>query len=351
MSDTLPLASLSIDVDNLWTYQMVHGNPAWQQFGTYLPVVVPRLLSILERHELTLTAFIVGKDAERPENVEALARLAAAGHELGNHSYRHQPWLHRYSPAELREELEATEEAITRCGGARPIGFRGPGYSLSEDTLRVLDERGYRYDCSTLPTVVGPLARAYYFRTAKLDAAQRAERAHLFGDWREGLRPLGAYRWSLDGRASLVELPVTTMPLARIPIHVSYLLYLRGLSGQAARRYFLAALWLAERRRVDVSLLLHPLDLLGPDDAAELAFFPGMALPLAAKLELVHQVLEDLVARRRVVTLAGHAEALAHTELALVPASSAGPRRPAERSSGGPVAAGRFASLEGANGG
>ena len=136
MSGSRPLASLSIDVDNLWTYQMVHGNPAWQDFGTYLPVVVPRLLSVLERHELTLTAFIVGKDAERPENVDAIAQLVAAGHEIGNHSYRHQPWLHRYSPAELHEELEAAEDAIVRCGAPRPTGFRGPGYSLSEDTLR-----------------------------------------------------------------------------------------------------------------------------------------------------------------------------------------------------------------------
>ena len=91
MSGSRPLASLSIDVDNLWTYQMVHGNPAWQDFGPYLPVVVPRLLSVLERHELTLTAFIVGKDAERPENVDAIAQLVAAGHEIGNHSYRPQP--------------------------------------------------------------------------------------------------------------------------------------------------------------------------------------------------------------------------------------------------------------------
>lgn len=334
MSAPRPMASLSIDLDNLWTYQMIHGNPQWQNFGTYLPTVIPRLLDVLERHRLRLTAFVVGRDAEKPENVEAIAALAAAGHELGNHSYRHEPWLHRYAPAELDEELARAEEAIWRCGQVRPTGFRGPGYSLSTDTLRTLARRGYHYDCSTLPTLIGPLARAYYFRSAKLDAAQRAERAHLFGDWREGLRPLGPYRWEIDGAPSLIELPVSTMPLLRIPIHVSYLLYLRRLSPALALRYLRLALRLADRRGVEISLLLHPLDLLGPDDAAALAFFPGMDLPLAAKLDIVHRALEALSADRRVGTIAEHVAVIAERELPLVPASSAGPRSARARRNG-----------------
>ena len=76
--------------------------------------------------------------------------------------------------------------STTSCAGPRtpsstspasaPSGFRGPGYSLSDDVLRVLVDRGYRYDCSTLPTVIGPLAREYYFRTrqAHRRAARRA---------------------------------------------------------------------------------------------------------------------------------------------------------------------------------
>jgi len=39
--------------------------------------------------------------------------------------------------------------------------------------LDVLVRRGYRFDASTLPTYIGPLARAYYFMTAKLQREQR----------------------------------------------------------------------------------------------------------------------------------------------------------------------------------
>ncbi len=163
-----PLASLSLDADNLWSYQKTHGDAGWDRYGSYLDVLAPRVLDFLAARGLTITFFVVGKDASLPENREPLAALASAGHEIGNHSYRHEPWLHLYERQELVDELTRAEDAIAEATGARTVGFRGPGYSLSTSTLEVLVERGYRYDASTLPTVIGPLARAYYFRAAKL---------------------------------------------------------------------------------------------------------------------------------------------------------------------------------------
>ena len=87
------------------------------------------------------------------------------------------------------------EEAV----GARPIGFRGPGYSISPSVLVSLANRGYRYDASTLPSFLGPLARAYYFFTARLNPDQREQRKRLFGAWTEGLQPLRPYWWCCDG--------------------------------------------------------------------------------------------------------------------------------------------------------
>src|SRR5207244_456828 len=154
-----------------------------------------------------------------------------------------------------------------------PVGFRGPGYSVSEAVARVLARRGYLYDASTLPTFIGPLARLYYFRTARLGDEQRRERARLFGTFRDARLPLRPYRWQLP-EASLLELPVTTMPLVRVPIHFSYVLFLHQRSPGLARRYFAAALALCRRTGIEPSLLLHPLDFMGPEDAAALSFFP-----------------------------------------------------------------------------
>ena len=37
------LASLSLDLDNKWSYLKTHGDPGWDSFPSYLDVVVPRL--------------------------------------------------------------------------------------------------------------------------------------------------------------------------------------------------------------------------------------------------------------------------------------------------------------------
>ena len=322
-----PLASLSLDLDNLWAYQMTHGDPGWERYDSYLDVLVPLVLDALRARSMRITFFVVGQDAALDRNHDAIAALALDGHEIGNHSFRHQPWMHRYSRAEIDSELARTEDAIGAVTGRTLRGFRGPGYSLSDDVLRTLHERGYRYDCSTLPTVVGPMARWYYFRNAKLTAEQRAERSTLFGGAREGLRPLKPYNWDLGQGDRLLEIPVTTMPLARVPIHVSYVLYLAGPSPALARRYFANALRLCRLRGVEPSILLHPLDFLGADDVDSLGFFPGMAMKGAAKRAIVAACLDEMRSQFEVVPMEAHAHAITTrgTALDVVAVSSATP--------------------------
>jgi len=320
-----PLASLSLDLDNLWAYQMTHGDEGWDAYDSYLDALVPTVLEMLAEQRLRVTFFVVGQDVALERNEKPIRALADAGHEIGNHSHRHQPWLHRYTPAEIDQELGRAEAVIKAVTGQHPVGFRGPGYSLSADVLRVLVDRGYRYDCSTLPTVIGPLARRYYFRSARLTTSQRAERAYLFGGFREGLRPLKPYEWQVDG-SRLLEIPVTTMPFARIPIHVSYVLYLAGPSPALARQYFANALRLCRVAGVEPSILLHPLDFLGADDVDALGFFPGMGMTGERKRAVVASCLSELNRQFRVVPLRDHAAAIAGRDgLAVKPASSATP--------------------------
>ncbi len=309
-SNGKPLASLSLDLDNQWSYMKTHGNPAWESYPSYLDVVVPRTLRFFEERGLKITYFIVGTDAERPENARALAAITAAGHEVGNHSHRHEPWLHLYSDADIEAEIAQAEDAIAAVTGQRPTGFRGPGFSLSAAVLATLKRRGYRYDASTFPTFLGPLARAYYFFTAKLSAEERERRKALFGSMREGLRPLRPYRWRLEA-GPLLEVSVTTMPLFRIPFHVSYLIYLAGFSPMLARTYFATALGLCRLTGTQPSLLLHPLDFLGSDDGLEpLQFFPGMNIPAATKLAWMGDFLGAYARTFTVLSMGGHVDAL-----------------------------------------
>ena len=297
-----PVASLSLDVDNLWSYLYIRGDRDWSKARTYLPRMVPRVLDLLDERDLHITFFVVGRDCDDDANSSAFRSLVDAGHEIGNHSFRHEPWLHRYSESQLDEELARAEQAIAAATGARTDGFRGPGYSVSEATLRVLIRRGYRYDASTLPMSIGPIARAVYFRTATLDATQRAEREHLYGTWSDGRRPLRPYRWQVGGQ-TLLELPVTTLPGFRVPIHISYLLMLAAYSEAAALAYFRLALRLCRVANVEPSILMHPLDVLSGDEVPELRFFPGMQLPPAyALFGKITQGLDVLSAMEKVPT-------------------------------------------------
>ena len=301
-----PIASLSCDLDDRWAYMKTHGNPMWETLPSYLDTVVPRILSCLDRHRIQATVFVVGQDAALEKNHAVLKAIAEAGHEIGNHSFHHDPWLNTYSQREMASELAMAEEHIEWATGRRPVGFRGPGYSLSEATVRELVRRGYLYDASTLPSFIGPLARAYFFMSSRLSPKELERRKTIFGGLRDGFRRIRPYKWNVDGK-SLVEIPVTTMPLFRVPIHISYVLYLSLYSQALAEGYFRASLSLCRAAGVEPSILLHPLDFLGRDEAEGVEFFPGMRLPLKGKVALVDLFLEKLTQIFRVVTVREHA--------------------------------------------
>jgi hypothetical protein len=306
---TKSCASLSLDLDNKWSYMKTHGDRGWESFPSYLDTVVPRTLEFLEERQLKITLFIVGQDAALDKNRDALAEIGRSGHEIGNHSFHHEPWLHLYPEAEIETEIAQAEEAIELATGQRPVGFRGPGFIFSNEILKVLLRRGYEYDASTFPTFLGPLARAYYFMTTKLTPEEKDERKELFGKMSDGLRPIKPYCWRMD-EETLLEIPVTTMPLFKVPIHVSYVLYLSALAPRLAVQYFKFALALCRLTKTEPSLLLHPLDFLGADDTSDLSFFPAMRLPSATKLEIVSNVLDLLKRDHDVLNMQAHARSL-----------------------------------------
>ena len=306
--------ALSLDLDNLWTYLMVHGDATWKDYPSYLDRVVPVALDLLAERKLQITFFVVGIDAAMPAHREILRSIVASGHEIGNHSHRHEPWLHRYQADELKRELETAHEAISIATGEEPVGFRGPGYSVSPAGIGVLDAMGYLYDASTLPTFIGPLARRYYFRSAGLTPEQRAEREYLFGQAREGLRPIRPYRWNGSG-GQLLEIPVTTSPLLRLPFHPSYFLYIAERSIALARSYVKTSLAMCSMAGVTPALLLHPLDFLGGDEISDLKFFPGMHTDGRTKRQRIGEYLDLLVDYGEVTSMNKSAARLASGRL------------------------------------
>jgi peptidoglycan/xylan/chitin deacetylase (PgdA/CDA1 family) len=280
------LASVSLDLDDKWSYMKVHGDAGWETFPSYLDIVLPVTLDVLDKLDIKITFFIVGQDAAIQKNHTVLKMIVDRGHEVANHSFHHESWLKTYSKEKIEEEIRIAEEAILTATGKRTNMFRGPGFSWSNDLLEVLEKRNYIFDASLLPTYISPLMRKYYFWKSKLSKEEKESRKELFGSFKESFYPLKPYTWALPNKKKLMEIPVTTMPVFKIPFHQSYLIYISNISKRLMKLYLRFSILMCKITRTPPSYLLHPLDLLGSDDVPELAFFPGMNIQSKQKVEI-----------------------------------------------------------------
>jgi hypothetical protein len=306
MSKKKPLASISLDLDNQWTYMKIHGDEGWDKYPSYFDIFVPHVLNVLDELNLKITFFIVGKDTESEDNRKYLRMITERGHDIGNHSYHHESWLQTYSYEKIEKEIREAEEAIFNVTGHRPTGFRGPGFSWSKDLLKVLQSRGYKFDASTLPTYLGPLARMYYFKKSDLSKEEKKARKELFGKFSEGFRKLKPYKWDLGDGKSITEIPVTTMPVFKLPFHLSYLIYLGNISIPLMNLYLNTAITMCKITKTPISFLLHPLDLIGGDQISQLAFFPGMNVSSDKKVKVFKKVIGLLQKHYDVVNMDEH---------------------------------------------
>lgn len=98
------------------------------------------LLEILKRHGVKATFFMTGGWVKQyPEDVKA---IAAAGHDLGNHSENHKN-MGRLSREEIRTEISRVHEQVKRLTGKDMELFRPPYGDYNDDVIEIADSLGY----------------------------------------------------------------------------------------------------------------------------------------------------------------------------------------------------------------
>jgi len=102
------------------------------------PTFTPQVLDVLERHQAKATFFLIGERALR--HPDLVARIRAAGHELGNHYFLDGTSL-GHSDADFLGYLERTERAIGLDEGSKL--FRPPGGVAWSRQLQLAQQRGY----------------------------------------------------------------------------------------------------------------------------------------------------------------------------------------------------------------
>jgi len=307
--------AVSVDLDGIGCYYRIHGlGPAPEELEhVILERALPRAAALFQQHGIHVTWFVIGRDADadaiatdqstRAANAKRLRDLAAAGDELGNHSYSHPYELARLSRSAVESEISGCDRVLrTLNGGVQVRGFRAPGYDVSPAMFDSLARLGYRYDSSIFP------APAYYAAKAvvmtALAAIGRPSGAVLTNP-RALVAPPDPYRPSMTapfrrGQAPLVELPIAVTPWTRVPAIGTTLLVApawardRLLDAMAKRKFF--------------NFELHGIDFAD----ADLDGIPGelvdrqpdLRVPIEKKLARLDALLDMIRSRWNVVTLA-----------------------------------------------
>lgn len=119
-----------------------------------------KILETLKKHNVKVTFFMTGGWIEKyPDDVKA---IAAAGHDLGNHSENHKQ-MSQLSAEQCKKELMKPHEKVKKLTGKDMILFRPPYGDYNDTLIQVARENGYypiQWDVEPYDTVESTGIRA-----------------------------------------------------------------------------------------------------------------------------------------------------------------------------------------------
>ena len=221
---------------------------------------LPWLLDTLSELELHATFFVEAINAELYP--DALRDIAAAGHEIGMHAWRHERW-DALSPDEEDELLDRSMRAL-RGLGLEVDGFRPPGGAIGARTPAALRSHGIRW-CSPLGTNAH-LARSGLvclpFRWPLVDAYHRmeafADRRARLGDRPRASSPRETADALLEGLAAPSDTPTVLIMHPFLMLEPAEMAEARRVLAWLAEQAASGARWVAPGRDLAAQMQLTP---------------------------------------------------------------------------------------------
>lgn len=141
---------LGFDFDSqcIWDGSFNKRSPAYMSRGEFgAEVGAPRILNLLKKYDIKSTWFIPGHTADT--FTEVCKRVLDEGHEIGCHGYNHVNPTNQTYEEELKE-MELALDALERLGAPKPVSYRSPYWDFSPNTMKILEDSGFKYDSSLM---------------------------------------------------------------------------------------------------------------------------------------------------------------------------------------------------------
>jgi len=114
-----------------------------QSRGRFAPrVAIPRILDLLDRLDIKSTFFTPGWTID--QFTDSVEEILSRGHEIAAHGYLHER-LTELSKESEEAVFSRTMEAMEEIG-VKPEGFRAPYWSITDRTLKLIQQLGFKYD-------------------------------------------------------------------------------------------------------------------------------------------------------------------------------------------------------------
>ncbi len=257
---------ISVDLDEWYHCRWATGSPKsrWKDTQAFFrehyhsdrpagELVEPtrRILALFQRHDVTATFFVLGEVAGfYPDLVR---EIAAAGHEIACHGFHHVD-VDLLGPEGFEDQLARGQARLAELAQRPVVGYRAPNLILRDYMVPILRRHGFVYDASVC-TSRSLLGKDFGHDHVAQNPYRFKERFS---------RP--------DPSGDMLEIPLPTFPLLRLPAATGILTRVAG------RSWTLAGLGHALRTG-DAQYYFHPYEL-GPR--------PPIALGLRDRVFLRH---------------------------------------------------------------
>jgi peptidoglycan/xylan/chitin deacetylase (PgdA/CDA1 family) len=200
---------------------------------------VPQILELLREERMPATFFIPGWVVEH--HTDRVKEVIDGGYEIGHHGYSHG-WADPDDPEAECKDFDRAGEVLDRLVGVRPVGYRPPAAEITENTIRMLAERGYLYNSNMQDDVFpyrhllpdgspGPIELPTHWSLGDANYALTSIRhprsimtpEHMFAIWKAEFDEL--YRWG--GLFNLVMHPQVIGRPSRVALLRQFMAYTR----------------------------------------------------------------------------------------------------------------------------